>query len=88
VRRGVGDVVAAEVDPAAARVVEPVDRAERRRLAGAVRAEQRDDLTLAHLECDALKRVDRAVVRVDPVEREDDAVALRLVHEATAAFPR
>ena len=44
---------------ARARLVEPVDRAQRRRLAGAVRADQRHDLALAHLERDALQRLDR-----------------------------
>ena len=34
------------------RMVEPVDRPQRRRLAGAVRADQRDDLALAHLDRD------------------------------------
>ena len=95
----VGDVVAAEADPAAPRMVEPVDRAQRRRLAGAVRAEQRDDLAVAHLEGDALERVDRAVVGVDALELEDRRRRPRpsraaglahgaLAHDATAAFPR
>ena len=54
-----GDVAALEADRALARPVEPVDRAQRRRLAGAVRAEQRHDLALVHLERDPLQRVDR-----------------------------
>ena len=41
--------VAGEADRALARMVEPVDRAQRRRLAGAVRADQRHDLALVHL---------------------------------------
>ena len=43
-----------EADRAVARVDQAVDRAQRRRLAGAVRADQRDDLALADLERDAL----------------------------------
>ena len=91
VRRLVGDVLAAEADPAAPRMVEPVDRAQRRRLAGAVRAEQCDDLALAHLEGDALQRVDRAVVGVDPLELEDRRGRGRDAARRscwTAAFPR
>ena len=71
VRGVVGDVLAAEPDLAAARVVEPVDRAQGRRLARAVGAEQRDDLAVAHLERHALERVNRAVVGVDVFELED-----------------
>src|SRR3954453_8855383 len=48
VRRFSGDVLAAEHDRAATGMVEPVDRAEHRRLAGAVRADQSHDLALAH----------------------------------------
>ena len=48
-----------------ARLDEPGDRAQRRRLAGAVRADQRHDLALVDLERDALQRLDRAVVGVE-----------------------
>ena len=84
VRGRVGDVLAAEADRALARMVEAVDRAQRRRLAGAVRADQRDDLALVHLERDALQRLDRAVVGVDVLELQDDGVpGSRLSHRAS-----
>jgi hypothetical protein len=86
VRLRVRDVVAAEADAPAARVVQTVDRAQRRRLAGAVRAEQSDDLGLPNLERDPLDRVDGAVVRMDVVELEDGAVGL-LVGHAVAVAP-
>ena len=63
-----------EADRPLARPVEPVDRAQRRRLARPVRADQRDDLPIAHLQRHALERVDRAVVRVHVRELEDGAV--------------
>src|SRR5207237_5776595 len=44
------------------------------RLAGAVRADERDDLALAHLERDAAQRVDRAVVHVQLVEAQERPV--------------
>ena len=43
-------------------MVEAVDRAQGRRLAGAVRADQGHDLAVADAQRDALERVDRAVV--------------------------
>jgi len=43
--------------------VEPDDRHERRRLAGAVRAEERDDLSLANAEVDLSDGDDRPVAR-------------------------
>ena len=52
------------------RAQQPGDRAQRRGLAGAVRAEQRDDLALLHGEADALERLDRAVLDGDVVELE------------------
>src|SRR6185437_14270201 len=94
VRRGLRDVLALERDRALARVVEPVDRAQRRRLARAVRADHRHDLALANLERDALERVNRAVVGVHVTELEDDAGAVPrrltggLAHCATAWVPR
>src|SRR5690348_8076072 len=75
-------------------MVEPVDRAKRRRLAGAVRADERDDLAVVDLDRDALERVDRAVVGVDVLELEDERTAVHpsspLPFEApsTAALPR
>src|SRR5207244_10832038 len=82
VRRGCGDVVALEADPAAPRMVEAVDRAQRGGLPGAVRAEQRDDLSLAAVDRDSLEGVNRTVVGVDVLELEDGPV--RRAHDATA----
>src|SRR5581483_9561720 len=86
VRRVMGDVAAAEGDRALARMVQPVDRAQRRRLARAVRADERDDLAVAHLDRDALQRLDRAVVRLDVAHLEERR-AVR-AHAPTAALPR
>ncbi len=76
VRRLRGDLAALEADRAAPRPVQAVDRAERRRLAGAVGPDQRDDLALAHLQRDTLDRVDGAVVGVDVVHIEDQRLAV------------
>ena len=57
------------IEPCARRR-EAGDRAQRRGLARAVRADQRDDLALLDLERDALERGDVAVVGVDVVELE------------------
>ena len=86
VGRIVGDVTSAERDRSASRMIQSVDRAERRRLARAVRADQRHDLALVHVDRDPLQRLNRAVVRVDVLELEDEAVAT--VPQAIAAFPR
>ena len=51
-RRGAREVDAVEDDPAGHRLDEARDRAQRRRLAGAVRAEQRDDLARADRQVD------------------------------------
>ena len=62
------DVLALEADRALARVEQAADRLERRRLARAVGADERDDLAPADLDRDALEGVDVAVVGVDVVE--------------------
>jgi hypothetical protein len=72
VRGLLGDVAALEVDPPLARMVEPVDGTKRGRLAGTVGADQRHDLALTHVERDPLERVNRAVVRMDIFDRQDD----------------
>src|SRR6266540_3230597 len=68
--RQAGDVLATEADRPEARRVEARDRAQGRRLAGAVGADQRDDLAFVDLHRDALERLDRAVEGVDLVELE------------------
>ena len=50
--------------------MQPGDRLQRRALAGAVRADQRDDLALLDLNRDALQGVDVPVVGVDVVDLE------------------
>ena len=50
--------------------LEPGDRAQRGGLAGAVRADERDELALLDLHRDALERLDVAVVGVDVVDLE------------------
>jgi hypothetical protein len=57
----VGDLAAVEDHPAGAGPLQPGDAPERGRLAGAVAAEQRDDLALPHLDRDALERLRVAV---------------------------
>ena len=62
VRRPAGDVVAVEVDAArSAARSEPGRDAQQRRLAGPVRAEQRDDLAVGHDEADVAQH-DRVAV--------------------------
>src|SRR6266566_6720625 len=85
-RRIVRDVLPAERDRAATRMIEPVDRAQGRRLAGAVRADQGHDLALVHLDGDPLQRLDRAVEGLDVLHFEQRRPVC--VHELTAALPR
>ena len=85
VRGPIRDLLALEADRSPPRAVEAVDRAERRRLAGAVRADQRDDLALPDVDRDALERFDRAVVGVDVLELEDELAGSA---HAVAALPR
>ena len=68
--RGACDPLAREPDLARGRH-EPGDRPERRRLAGAVPAEDGDDLALAHAQRHAVERLHRPVARVDVVELEE-----------------
>ena len=55
-----GDVLAVEDDPARGRLVDAADQVEDRRLAGAVRADDREDLALLHVEADVVDGVDAA----------------------------
>ena len=50
VRRQADDVTVAEEDPALARLLEPADHAQGRRLAAPGRAEQREEAAVLHLE--------------------------------------
>ena len=57
VGRGVGDVEPPEPAPAGVGPAEPADHVEQRRLAGAVGADDADDLQLADLEGDVAQRL-------------------------------
>ena len=63
-------LVAEELDAAAARRGQPGEAPHRRRLAGAVAPEHRDDLAFAHVERDAAQDVALAVVGLDGVDDE------------------
>ena len=81
VRRHAGDVLAVELDMAGAGARLAEDRHHQRRLAGAVGADQGDDLAGVDLEIDALQRLDLAVGGAQAADREqrscDGAVTFR-----------
>src|SRR3546814_14283839 len=61
---------ALEGDAARPRLVEAIDAVEHRRLAGAVRADDREDLALADLEADVVDRGDAAEAEPDVLKRQ------------------
>ncbi len=65
------DVAAVELDGAGARRVEAAEAVEQRRLAGAVRTDQPEDLALADLEADAVERHDAAEANRDVTDGDD-----------------
>src|SRR5205085_818207 len=67
----VADLLAGERDPPRVRPVEADDREERRRLPGAVRPEERDDLAFADLQVDVPDGDDRAVARRQPAHLQE-----------------
>ena len=67
------DVAPVEHDPAARRARPAADRHQQRRFAGAVGADQRDDLAGADLEIDALQRLDIAVEGMDAADGQHRA---------------
>jgi len=71
VRAEPGDQAAVELDGALRRLDEPGDRTQRRGLAGAIRADQRDDLALLDGERHALERMDPTVVDVEIGDLEE-----------------
>jgi len=75
VHRHVGDVFLVEEDPAVLRRDEADDHVERRRLAGAVRAEEADDLSLLHVERDVVHHI-AAAIRLHESFGAQDAVPL------------
>ena len=92
-RRDVGDVAAVEAHDAAFGDLEAADDAQDRRLAGAVRAEQRDALALVDLEVDVEQHLHRAVGEVDVRDLEHRGAralfgALALLRPAPRAAPR
>ena len=57
-RRQVVDQLAADLNDAAADLLEPGDHAQRRRLAAAGRADQRDEFAVGDLEVDAVHHLE------------------------------
>ena len=70
VRRVVGDVATAQQDGAAGRQLETADHPERRGLAAAGRAEQREELPGADLQRDAVDRADLAESLLEVEQRD------------------
>src|SRR5207245_6765128 len=65
------DRLLAVEDASSGRLQETGDRPQRGRLAGAVRADEGDDLAFAHFARDASQRVDGAVVHVEAIEAQE-----------------
>jgi hypothetical protein len=70
VRRLVGHIHTLELDPPGALLDQADNGTERRRLAGAVAAEQRDDLAIADLERDIEQDMRRAIMAVEVLNGE------------------
>ena len=70
VRRHAGDILAVEFDVAGAGAGPAENRHHQRRFAGAVGADQGDDLAGIDVEIDALQRLDLAVGRAQAADRE------------------
>src|SRR5208282_372543 len=62
------DVMAGHRDAAAGRIDDAADDADQGRLAGAVRAEQRENLAVAYLQVDVLERLEAGGVRLGEVQ--------------------
>ena len=77
------DLLAAEHDGAGRRPLEAGEHVDERRLAGAVRADQPEDLALPQLEVDAVERLDAADVHAD-VSRLEKRLAPRPCAPAVA----
>src|SRR5205085_11100382 len=71
VRRHARDVLVAEDEPPAVRIVDPRDQVEDGRLARAVRPDDREDLPLLDGEGDAVDGADAAEVDDEPVRRKE-----------------
>ena len=70
VGRAAGEQAILQMDPALPRRQQSGDRLERRGLARAVVAEERDDLAAAHLQRDVLEGADLSVVDVEAVKAQ------------------
>jgi len=70
VRGQLGDVAAGEGDAALPRARVAEDRHHQRRLAGAVRADERHDLAFADVDVDPPERGDVAVIGLDPAHAQ------------------
>ena len=82
VRWRVGHVAAVEHHRAVRRLDESADRLQQRRLAGAVRPEQRDDLTFVDFEVDVEQHLHAVVVHVDVAhEQQLHFAGLALQHD-------
>ncbi len=77
VRRPRQDALAFHQDVARRRLIEPRQAIEQRGLAGAVRADQSEDLSMAHVERHAVQRDDAAEHDADVANREQRIVPLR-----------
>src|SRR6202043_2872424 len=77
VRRARQDALALHQDVAGARLVEPGEAVEQRGLAGAVRADQAEDLALMHVERHAIQRDDAAEHDADVANRKQGKLSLR-----------
>src|SRR5206468_8329812 len=71
---------AGNLGPAARGAHEPDRDLHERRLAGAVRAEQADELALLHREIDTLQRADGSVTLLERMHREGRRHAARVRH--------
>jgi hypothetical protein len=69
-RRRAGEILALELDPARGERQQAADRLQRRRLAGAVRADERDELAFADLERDVAERRRLAIGDSDALKPE------------------
>src|SRR5205085_1015070 len=76
-RRFVADQLPAQVDGASARLEQTGDGVQHGRLAGAVGADEGNDLSLLDLKGDALQRLDVAVKSADVLHIEDGHGAYR-----------
>ena len=88
VRRRVRDVAAVEDDRAAVGLDDAADRLQQRALAGAVRAEQRDDLALLDVEVDVEQHLPVVVAGVDAADEQQVGSALAPLVQRLAARRR